>query len=104
MTHTDEALLRAILRNDFYAFLQRCFLTLNPGTKFLSNWHLEALAYHLELVRMGKIQRLMINLPPRHLKSLTASVALAAFLLGHDPTLRVIVAFIWVRVGGEARQ
>ena len=92
MTRTDGALLKAILRNDFFAFLQRCFLTLNPGATFRGNWHVEALAYHLELVRRGEIQRLMINLPPRHLKSLTVSVALPAFLLGHDPTLRVIVA------------
>ena len=68
------------------------FLTLNPGSRFQENWHLEALAYHLEQVRRGETRRLMINLPPRHLKSLTASVALPAFLLGHDPTLRAIVA------------
>ena len=33
--------------------------------------------------------RLIINLPPRYLKSLTVSVAFSAFLLGLDPTRRV---------------
>ena len=107
MTCPDRVLLNAILRTDFQAFLQRCFMTLNPGATFLPNWHIEALAYHLELVRGGKIQRLMINLPPRHLKSLTVSVALPAFLLGQDPTLRVIVASygseLAVKLGNDFR-
>jgi hypothetical protein len=34
--------------------------------------------------------RLIINIPPRHLKSICASVALPAFLLGRDPTRKVI--------------
>ena len=92
MSRTERAELNAILRNDFYAFLQRCFLTLNPGARFQQNWHLEALGYQLKQVRSGGTRRLMINLPPRHLKSLAVSVALPAFLLGHDPTQRVIVA------------
>ena len=55
------------------------------------NWHIDAIAYHLEQVRLGRIKRLIINLPPRYLKSLVTSVAFPAFLLGHDPTKRVIV-------------
>ena len=56
------------------------------------NPHIEAMAYHLEQVRLGRIKRLIINLPPRYLKSLVTSVAFPAFVLGHDPTKRLIVA------------
>ena len=56
------------------------------------NWHIEAMAYHLEQVRLGRITRLMINLPPRYLKSLVTSVAFPALVLGQDPTKRLIVA------------
>jgi hypothetical protein len=42
------------------------------------------------MVRLGKIRRLIINLPPRSLKSLITSVAFPAFVLGHDPTKRII--------------
>jgi predicted phage terminase large subunit-like protein len=38
----------------------------------------------------GEIKRLIINVPPRSLKSITASVAFPAFLLGHDPTRKII--------------
>jgi predicted phage terminase large subunit-like protein len=92
MTSAERVLLNAILRAEFTAFLQRCFLTLNPGATFLPNWHIEALAYHLELVRQGKIRRLIVNIPPRYLKSTICSVAFPAFVLGHDPRKRLIVA------------
>ena len=55
------------------------------------NWHILALAFQLELVRFGKNRRLIINMPPRSLKSIISSVAFPAFLLGHDPTRRIIV-------------
>jgi predicted phage terminase large subunit-like protein len=81
---------RAILRADFPSFIQKCFRALNPGSAYLPNWHIDALAYHLELVRHGEIKRLIVNMPPRSLKSIVASVAFPAFALGHDPTLRII--------------
>jgi predicted phage terminase large subunit-like protein len=92
MTTQDRAALNAILRNDFAYFAQRCFLTLNPGKIFEGNWHIEAIAWHLELVRLGKLRRLIVNMPPRSLKSTLCSVAFAAFVLGHDPTKRIVVA------------
>ena len=39
------------------------FNHLNPGSAFIPNWHIEAIAYHLELVRRGTIKRLIINVP-----------------------------------------
>jgi hypothetical protein len=67
-----------ILRNDFCAFLHRAFLELNPQAKFEHNWHLEVLAAKLEDVRRGACKRLIINIPPRHLKSHAASIAFPA--------------------------
>jgi predicted phage terminase large subunit-like protein len=49
------------------------------------------MAHHAELVRLGKLRRLLVNVPPRSLKSIVYSVALPAFILGHDPTKRLIV-------------
>src|SRR5947199_856127 len=80
----------AILRSDFWFFAQRCFSELNPQTTFATNWHLEIIAAKLTEVREGKIQRLIINLPPRHLKSLMASIAFPAWCLGHDPSAQIL--------------
>ena len=86
----NQALLDAILRADFENFLRKCTVSLSPGEPFIHNWHIRALAWHLEQVRLGKIKRLIINMPPRSLKSIAASVAFPAFVLGHDPTRRII--------------
>jgi hypothetical protein len=86
----DHMLLDAICRTDFASFIRRCFHSLAPGSSFIMNWHIYALAHHLEQIRLGKINRLIINMPPRSLKSIVSSVAFPAFMLGHDPTKRLI--------------
>lgn len=88
----DLRRLDTLLRQDLKAFLMKAFFTLNPGERFLDSWHLDALCWHLEQVRKGTIRRLRIEVPPRSLKSVTASVAFPAFLLGHDPTRKIITA------------
>jgi predicted phage terminase large subunit-like protein len=85
-------LFSACLRSDFESFVRKCFHTLSPGQGFIPNWSIRALAYQLERVRLGEERRLIINMPPRSLKSLAASVAFPAFVLGHDPTRRIICA------------
>jgi predicted phage terminase large subunit-like protein len=80
----------ALLRADFRPFLEKVFSTLSPGQIFIPAWHNEAIAYQLERVRRGENKRLIINMPPRSLKSVTASVAFPAFVLGHNPTRRII--------------
>jgi predicted phage terminase large subunit-like protein len=82
--------LEALLRNDFRAFVHKVFATLTPGQTYVPTWHVEAIAWQLERVHRGKVRRLIINMPPRSLKSITASVAFPAFVLGHDPSRRII--------------
>lgn len=91
-TVSDHRLLEALLRGRLIAFTERCFNELMPAKEYLHNWHLEAIAYHLEQIASGEIKRLVITLPPRSLKSLIASVAFPAWLLGHDPHRRIISA------------
>jgi predicted phage terminase large subunit-like protein len=79
-----------LLRRDLATFAGRCFQDLNPQTCLATNWHLEVIAAKLTAVREGKIRRLIINLPPRHLKSLMASIAFPAWCLGHDPSSQIL--------------
>ncbi len=90
ITIPTAAEVRALLRTDPTAFIERCFYHLNPYAKFLMNWHLEMIANKLEACREGKIRRLIINLPPRSLKSLQASIAFPAFVLGHNPAAQLL--------------
>ena len=90
MAGVDQTTLDAFLRADFRAFLHRTFLTIAPGDAFHDNWHLGAIAHQLERIRTGERNRLIINVPPRSLKSIAVSVAWVAWRLGHDPTLRFV--------------
>lgn len=83
-------LYRHALRTDFMVFYERCFATLEPGTQFVDNWHLHAIAEALRRVEVGQSRRLIINVPPRSGKSLIVTVAFTAWLLGHKPRLRII--------------
>ena len=80
----------ALLRVDFASFAQACFAELHPQTPFALGWHIELVAAKLMAVRRREIRRLIINLPPRHAKSLLASVAFPAWCLGHEPSKQIL--------------
>jgi predicted phage terminase large subunit-like protein len=82
----------ALLRSDLHGFIERSFYDLNPITEFRDNWHLHVIAHELEQVRLGNTTRLIINVPPRSLKSHCASVVFPAWLLGHQPSSQIICA------------
>ena len=85
-----QRMLDAVVRKDFASFVAKVFQTVVPGQDYLPNWHIRAMAYELELVIRGERRKLIITLPPRMLKSICASVALPAWILGHDPTARIV--------------
>jgi predicted phage terminase large subunit-like protein len=84
--------LDAFVRLDLTLFIERSFSELNPQTQYLHNWHVDVVADALEQCRTGKLKRLVINLPPRSLKSQMASIAFPAYLFGHKPSSQIICA------------
>lgn len=80
----------AMLRNDFSFFCRGTFKSLLPSTTILWNWHLDLIANRLEDTLTGQTRNLIINIPPRYGKSLIASVAFPAFILGHDPLAEIV--------------
>src|SRR5262245_49225215 len=87
----DATVVAALLRTDLRFFVRKCFHVILPGTRYLPNWHVDAIVHQLMRVQAGEISRLLINQPPRSLKSICVSVAYVAWVLGHDPTRRIIV-------------
>lgn len=81
-----------LLKADFSSFIAKVFATNNPSLIYLDNWHIDLLVDALEQVMSGKLTRLIINIPPRSLKSLCINVAWPAWLLGHNPHSRIISA------------
>src|ERR1700690_1870403 len=89
LTHAEY---EAILRRDFMSFVERSFYELNPQARFLRSPHIEVTASRLEACRKDKVRRLIVNQPPRSLKSHTVSVAYPAWILGHNPAAQIICA------------
>jgi len=81
---------QATCRADFGVFAEHAFEALNPDTSYKPNWHQDLIAAKLQACFQGEIRRLILNIPPRHLKSHFASVALPAFWLGHRPSAQII--------------
>jgi len=82
----------ALTRLHFWLFLRRVFAELNPGILYLDNWHIHVIIEALENLRTGTERRLAVAMPPRSLKSIAISVAWPAFIMGHDPSARIICA------------
>lgn len=82
----------AASRADFSLFLRRVMASVCPHARFSANWHMEVIAEYLAACARGDVTRLIINLPPRMLKSTMVSVAWPAWLLGHNPAQRIMVA------------
>lgn len=80
-----------LLRTDFPSFLEKAFQTLHPNLPFLRNWHHRAIAWELKKCEAGSGHNLLVvNLPPRHLKSEMISAVYSAWLLGRDPSATII--------------
>lgn len=73
-------------------FLQRAWSVLEPNRSLVGNWHIDYLVEHLEAVTLGQIRRLIINVPPRSLKSNLVSVAWPAWSWTFKPWTRWIFA------------
>ena len=89
MTSQQAALLAAV-RQDLPSFIAKCFATLEPGGSYQQNWHILHIAHQLTRVSDGELKRLIVNIPPRHLKSICVTVAYTAWVMGHDPSRKII--------------
>jgi predicted phage terminase large subunit-like protein len=82
--------IKSLLSRDFLSFARKAISELE-GTKIGKEPYLKYLAYELDQFANEETRRLIINLPPGHLKTLLGSVSLAAWMLAHDPSLKIII-------------
>jgi predicted phage terminase large subunit-like protein len=55
-------------------FVRQAWPIVEPSTPFVPGWHIDAIVEHLEAVTYGQIRNLLMNVPPRHMKSLLVAV------------------------------
>ena len=76
----------------FETFAAISFGIINPGRDLCYNWHLQQLGVVLEEARINNVKRLLVSMPPRSLKSQCISVIWPAWIMGLNPSCRVMTA------------
>jgi predicted phage terminase large subunit-like protein len=75
-------------RRSLKAFMMQAWPVLEPGTEFVERIHIDAICCHLQAVTEGRIQNLIINVPPGHAKSLLTGVFWPAWAWLEHPESR----------------
>lgn len=83
---------RELYKRSFIEFVKAAWPILEPGQPYVHNWHMDAIAQHLEAVTSGEIRRLLISVPPGTSKSSLVSVYWPAWEWG--PSLMPHIRFI----------
>ena len=86
----NNEIINSLLRTDFKSFVTKVFGEVAPGSKYLNNWHIDVICDAIMDMYEGSNNRLMINMPPRYMKSLICSIALPAWILGHNPKAQIL--------------
>jgi len=79
------------IRSDFRAFAEKVFAELNSGRRPDKGDYLNVVCEFLESFANSEFTRGILNLPPRHLKTILGSIALVAWLLGHNPGIKIMI-------------
>lgn len=69
-------------------FIEQAWHVVEPGKTYIHGWHIDAITEHLEAVTHGEIRNLIINIPPRHMKSLNVAVFWPAWTWTFDPSVQ----------------
>lgn len=80
------------MRRSLKEFTKNSWQAIEPGRDFHDNWHIDAISEHLQAVVEGDIKRLIINIPPRHMKSISVAVALPAWTWTIQPSKKFLYA------------
>jgi predicted phage terminase large subunit-like protein len=88
-------------KNDFLSFVKCVW------PEFVEGSHHRHIADKFNKLATGEINRLIINMPPRHTKSEFASYLLPAWMVGREPKLKIIqathTAELAIRFGRKAK-
>jgi len=78
LSQIEDELGKLLCERSLYGFIKAGWKYLDPAP-FVDGWHTQAVCEHLEALLRGEIRHLLINQPPRTMKSLTTSVALVPY-------------------------
>lgn len=71
-------------------FIRQAWPVIEPGTEYIGNWHIDLISEYLQAVNLQQIHRLIVNIPPRHMKSIQATVSYPVWTWLKAPEKRFI--------------
>lgn len=71
-------------------FIRQAWPVIEPGTQYIENWHTDLISEYLQAVNDGEIRRLIVNIPPRHMKSIHVTVCYPTWTWTKMPEKRFI--------------
>lgn len=101
---SQDELLAERCRRSLATFIREAWPILEPATPFVDGWHIDVVAEHLEAVSRGELLRLIVNIPPRSMKSLTTAIFWPAWNWMEQPHLRWLYASYSARLSGDHSQ
>jgi hypothetical protein len=81
--------LKSAIRTDFTSFVRKAFLEMHDSK--LEDEYIGYLCFEAAKIATGDSIRMVVNIPPRHLKTFTCSVCLPAWILGNDPYAKIMI-------------
>ncbi|RLB94384.1 MAG: terminase [Deltaproteobacteria bacterium] len=89
----DQAALEiSLIKKSLHRFAIKAWEVVEPATEFIDNWHIQLICEYLEAVSKKEIKKLVINMPPRHMKSLCVSVFWPVWEWLQNPASRFVFA------------
>jgi predicted phage terminase large subunit-like protein len=80
-----------IIKKDFRSFVRKAFQFQHNGESLGQQSYIDYLCHELERLIDGEIRKLLINLPPRHLKTFLGAISLSAWTLARNPSAKIII-------------
>lgn len=90
MNDLEAMAIKHMYQTDPRIFIQLAFRLVYPGAEYQHKWSIDLLGDALAKCHRRETTRLIINMPPRSLKSFCASIAFPAWVLGVDPTSSIL--------------
>lgn len=71
-------------------FIKQAWNVIEPGKEYVDNWHIDLIGEYMEAINVGQIKRLIINIPPRHMKSIEVTICYPVWTWIKHPEKRFI--------------
>src|ERR1700719_5003406 len=81
--------LKAAGRKDFNTFVRKAFREMHGF--ILEDDYVDYLCFEAAKVATQESRRMVVTMPPRHLKTFTLAVCLPAWILGRDPKAKIMI-------------